>query len=208
MFDCALRRDLAVNDRLDAAAALADAPMPTFSKLDGLKLGQSVHGASARNAVQLPRGRNIKLPSFGVDRTLRTKLTNCKVILKAAQINTWIDFGIFIRFFALDDVESDGMFDVVDEFHGNSAEPEAHEIPAGSEKEFAKQESGTPLLAGAEADKLPFLRGIRIDHAIPIHVVEGERQIAVGKTVYAMQFYLDAKIAARVGKFELLSRCT
>lgn len=32
MFDCALRRDLGVNDRLDAAASLADAAMPTFSR--------------------------------------------------------------------------------------------------------------------------------------------------------------------------------
>jgi SAM-dependent methyltransferase len=48
MFDCALRRDLAVNDRLDAAAALADAAMPTFSKMEGLKLGQSVHEKAER----------------------------------------------------------------------------------------------------------------------------------------------------------------
>lgn len=33
IFDCALRRDLAVHDRIDATAALADAAMPTFSKL-------------------------------------------------------------------------------------------------------------------------------------------------------------------------------
>jgi SAM-dependent methyltransferase len=33
-FDCALRRDLAANDRIDATSALADAAIPTFSKLD------------------------------------------------------------------------------------------------------------------------------------------------------------------------------
>jgi SAM-dependent methyltransferase len=41
-FGCALRRDLTPNDRLDAAAALSDTAMPRFSKMDGLKLGQSI----------------------------------------------------------------------------------------------------------------------------------------------------------------------
>lgn len=43
MFDCALHRDLALNDWLCASAALADTVMPTFSKLEGLKLGQGAH---------------------------------------------------------------------------------------------------------------------------------------------------------------------
>jgi SAM-dependent methyltransferase len=47
-FDCALRRDLALNQRLDAAAALADAAMPTFSKMEGLRIGQSVHARAKR----------------------------------------------------------------------------------------------------------------------------------------------------------------
>ncbi len=48
MFDCALRRDLALNDRFDASAALADTAMPTFSKMQGLKLGQSIHEMAER----------------------------------------------------------------------------------------------------------------------------------------------------------------
>lgn len=36
MFDCALRRDLGVNDWLDAAASLADVAMPTFSRRGSL----------------------------------------------------------------------------------------------------------------------------------------------------------------------------
>ena len=48
MFDCALRRDLTLNDRLDAVAALADTAMPTFSKMEGLKLDQSVHEMAER----------------------------------------------------------------------------------------------------------------------------------------------------------------
>jgi SAM-dependent methyltransferase len=47
-FDCALRRNLALNDWLDAAAALADTAMPTFSKMDGLKLGQNVQVTAER----------------------------------------------------------------------------------------------------------------------------------------------------------------
>lgn len=43
-FDCALRRDLALNDRFDAAAALADAAMPMFSNMEGIKLGQNAQG--------------------------------------------------------------------------------------------------------------------------------------------------------------------
>jgi SAM-dependent methyltransferase len=47
-FGCALRRDLTLNDRLDAAAALADTAMPTFSIMEELKLGQSVQERADR----------------------------------------------------------------------------------------------------------------------------------------------------------------
>jgi hypothetical protein len=47
-FDCALHRDLALNDRLDATAALADTAVPTFSKMEGFKLGQSVQEMAER----------------------------------------------------------------------------------------------------------------------------------------------------------------
>jgi hypothetical protein len=47
-FDGALRRDLALNRRLDAAAALAEAAMPTFSKMEGVKIGQSAHTMAER----------------------------------------------------------------------------------------------------------------------------------------------------------------
>jgi hypothetical protein len=42
-FACALRRDLALDDQVDAAAALADAAMPTFAKMEGLKIDRGVH---------------------------------------------------------------------------------------------------------------------------------------------------------------------
>jgi hypothetical protein len=48
MFDCALRRDLALNDRLDATAALADTAVPTFSKMEEFKLGQRVQEMAER----------------------------------------------------------------------------------------------------------------------------------------------------------------
>ena len=53
MFACALSRDLAPLDRVDAAAALADVAMPTFSKMDGLRGGHSIEeiGARAREAL-------------------------------------------------------------------------------------------------------------------------------------------------------------
>jgi hypothetical protein len=43
MFDSALRRDLAVNDWLNATAVLADVAIPTFSKMEGRKIEQSAH---------------------------------------------------------------------------------------------------------------------------------------------------------------------
>jgi SAM-dependent methyltransferase len=48
MFDCALHRDLALNDWLEASAALAEAVVPTFAKMEGLKLGQGIHEATRR----------------------------------------------------------------------------------------------------------------------------------------------------------------
>jgi SAM-dependent methyltransferase len=51
-FDCALYRDLALNDRLDAAAALADTAMPTFSRMDGPKLGPDPSREMAERAPE------------------------------------------------------------------------------------------------------------------------------------------------------------
>jgi hypothetical protein len=44
-FDCALRRDLTVNDWLDATAALAEVAMPIFAKMEGRTIGKSVHAS-------------------------------------------------------------------------------------------------------------------------------------------------------------------
>jgi Methyltransferase domain len=44
MFASALRRDLALDDHLAAAAVLADTAIPTFSKMEGLKPEQTVQG--------------------------------------------------------------------------------------------------------------------------------------------------------------------
>jgi SAM-dependent methyltransferase len=49
MFDCVLHRDLTLNDWLDATAALADVAVPIFSKMEGLKIGQSVHESEQPN---------------------------------------------------------------------------------------------------------------------------------------------------------------
>jgi hypothetical protein len=48
MFDCALRRDLGLNDRLEAVAALAETAVPTFSKMEGIKVGQTVQKTAER----------------------------------------------------------------------------------------------------------------------------------------------------------------
>jgi hypothetical protein len=53
-FDCALRRDLAVNDWLEATAALADVATPKFSKMEGLKIGQSDHVSEQPTARPSP----------------------------------------------------------------------------------------------------------------------------------------------------------
>jgi hypothetical protein len=48
MFDGALRRDLTLNDWLYASATLADTVMPTFSKLEGPKLGRGTREMAER----------------------------------------------------------------------------------------------------------------------------------------------------------------
>jgi len=48
-------------------------------------------------------------------------------------------------FFTFNDAESDGMLDMVNDFHGDPAKPEAYEIRTGSEKDFAQEELGHAL---------------------------------------------------------------
>jgi SAM-dependent methyltransferase len=50
MFDCALHRDLTLNDWLDATAVLADVAIPIFSKMEGLKIGKGVHDSEQPKA--------------------------------------------------------------------------------------------------------------------------------------------------------------
>jgi hypothetical protein len=83
---------------------------------------------------------------------------------------------------ALNNIESDGMLDIVNGLDTVLAKPQSHEIRARLEEDLPKQELGTPRLASAETDELPFLPSVRVDHAISIRVVEEHRQIAVAKT--------------------------
>ncbi len=106
---------------------------------------------------------------------------NRKGILKPTQINAGINYRMPAGFFALNNVESDGMLDIVKGFDPVSAKPQTYEISARLEQDFAKQKSGTPLLAAAEADESPFLAGVRVDHAITIQVIKDDSQIAVAK---------------------------
>src|SRR5258708_36887945 len=108
-------------------------------------------------------------------------------------------------FLILDDIDSDGMLDMVQGLNPISAKPQAHEISAGFEKDFAEKETGTPLLASVQANELSLLSAVRIDHAKAVHVIENDRHIAINKTAHALKFYVDSEIAAWVRSPQLLS---
>ena len=58
---------------------------------------------------------------------------------------------------ALNNIESDGMLDIVNGLDIVLAKPQSHEIRARLEEDLAKQELGTPRLANTETNELPFL---------------------------------------------------
>jgi SAM-dependent methyltransferase len=70
-FGCALRRDLTLDDGLDAAAALADTAIPSFSKMDGLKLGPC--------AQEITEGPSETQPSFHTN-----AVSNLRLLASAA----------------------------------------------------------------------------------------------------------------------------
>src|ERR1700747_799895 len=102
-------------------------------------------------------------------------------------------------FFAFDDVKGYRMFDMINVLDSISAKPKAHEISAWLKQEFTENKRRSTFLSGTETDKLPFLPSIRIDHAITIRVIENDTQIVIGKTLRALQLYVDSQIAAWVG---------
>jgi hypothetical protein len=67
---------------------------------------------------------------------------NRKIVLKPAQIDARINYGMPPGFFTLDNIKGNGMLDIVQGFDPVSAEPKAHEISAGFEKDFAEEETG------------------------------------------------------------------
>ena len=136
---------------------------------------------------------------------IKQKSANRKIILKAAQINAWINYGMPAGFRTFDYIDSDGMLDMVQGLNPVSAKPKADEISAWSEKYFAQKETGTSLLAGVQADELSLLPAVSIDHAITVHVIENDRKVVVGKTVRALQFYVYSQIATWVRNLHLLS---
>ena len=110
-----------------------------------------------------------------------------------------------VGFFALCNVERNGMLNVINSFHRESAKPQAYEIRPWLEKDFSKEKPGTSFLAGLKANGFPLLRRVRVNHAIAIHVIKDHRQGTVSKTANAIDFDINAKIAAGVSKFDLLS---
>jgi hypothetical protein len=65
-------------------------------------------------------------------------------------------------FSILDDLNRDSMLNVVQGFHRVSAKPEAYEISARSQKDFAEKETSTPLSARIEPDELSFLPAVSV----------------------------------------------
>src|SRR5258706_5336628 len=119
-------------------------------------------------------------------------VSNRETMFEPAKINARIDYRMSVGFFAFDDVKGHRMFDMITVLDSISAKPKAHEISAWLKEELTENKRRSTFLSGAETDKLPFLPSIRVDHAITISVVENDRQIVIGKTLHALQFYVDS----------------
>lgn len=96
------------------------------------------------------------------------------------------------RLFAFDEIDHGSAFDIVYGFDAMPAKPDAYEVLAGFQEDFAEEKARSRFLAGPQTEEFAFLRRIGVNQAITGGVIENEGKITAGKIGVAFQVDLDA----------------
>src|SRR5260370_6507576 len=98
------------------------------------------------------------------------------------------------RLLGIDKIERRCEFNIVDGLHFGASEPESYKILSRSQQNFAEEETRPRGLTSLQADELPFLCCVCVDHAVAAGIVENDGEIGRRKVRFALKFDVDAQV--------------
>src|SRR6267378_4466294 len=127
------------------------------------------------------------------------------ILFEAAKIHAREGLGVLARLLRIDKVQRGGELNVIDRFHGGAPEPQSDKIIPRPEQDLTQQKAGHCALPRPQADKLPFLRRVRVDHAVAAGIIEDDRQVGRREVRCTFELDVDAQVTAWVSDIEQVS---
>src|SRR5215469_2605779 len=128
-----------------------------------------------------------------------------ETVVETADVCAGESFWVAAGVFAFDNVKGCGVFDVVENLNRRATKPQADEIFAGLDKNFAEKEGGASGLAGLHGQEVIFLGGIGVDDAVAIRFVEDDSEVCECEGAFAFHFDGDREIASWRGEVKTLA---